>query len=252
MEKVQLCPQQGQDKSQCQSFYSLLSLVLWSPQVATKWSQSPSRQLSLFPAALVAKFMWLLRPHGCGERTWEWVEWMHYWVEKRERLVLLEPTPADAGPGGARPKGSCISRWESRNEQRSASLVGWVRERERERERESERARVHFFVPLGLKPGAWVWDDQVLFEKNQSTSQTFTSFIWVYPLVRLTGLYGPAPSPVPPTFQYWKGEGGSVNPFGRAMLCFPGVWSCSFLVKQTGFCSPVCSAQCLVPFAPRF
>ena len=125
-------------------------------------------------------------------------------------------------------------------------------ERERERERESERARVHFFVPLGLKPGAWVWDDQVLFEKNQSTSQTFTSFIWVYPLVRLTGLYGPAPSPVPPTFQYWKGEGGSVNPFGRAMLCFPGVWSCSFLVKQTGFCSPVCSAQCLVPFAPRF
>ena len=46
--------------------------------------------------------------------------------------------------------------------------------------------------------------DQVLSQNNQSTSQTFVHFEWVYlptnpffPQVRLTGLFGPEPPPAP-------------------------------------------------------
>lgn len=53
------------------------------------------------------------------------------------------------------------------------------------------------FVPLGLYPGALIWDASGTFLKRP-TSQVSMGFEWVHTLL-LTGLHGPALPPLPPS-----------------------------------------------------
>ena len=70
-----------------------------------------------------------------------------------------------------------------------------MREREREREKENARKK-RSFVSLGLL--AWAWKRP---EASSNWPMSFPSFhellIGLYPLDRLTDLYGPAPDLAP-------------------------------------------------------
>ena len=74
--------------------------------------------------------------------------------------------------------------------------------------------RESFFVPLALEPGAWVWDGPGAFSKEPINFQNFHG-LWMglYPLVRLTGLFGPARPCASQQFGTEVAKGGELIPW---------------------------------------
>ena len=120
-------------------------------------------------------------------------------------LFPLEPMQPAMGRVAARPTWSLIPYRSAETNQASESWGGQKRKRT-------------FLFPWGYNQEHGFGVDQELSQKNQSTLLTCSLGMGLYPLVWLTGLYGPAPSPGPPTIWYWKGEGGSVNPLSGEVL----------------------------------
>ena len=119
--------------------------------------------------------------------------------------LKLSPFVAHAvccGPSSCYPTWSHAPRWESLAT--NAAGAGYEREIKRERERA-------LFPPLELLL-AWVWGGPDAFSKEPISFPIFPDLIGLHPLVRMTGLCGPAPPPVPPSNPVPEGEGGGLIP----------------------------------------
>ena len=87
-------------------------------------------------------------------------------------------------------------------------------ERERERERECASKHMQLLYSLGIIL-AWVWEGPGGFSKEPNNFPSFHRLlIGLHPLVRLTGLYDPAPPPYTPNTRSGTrgGKGGVLIP----------------------------------------
>ena len=235
MEKVQSCLQWGRDEGHCPEF--LLRVKAQSRPAPGQFSVCSQR----LPIAVLRYAGSLLEcvgslyaamGHAAVKAPWPWTEqvcapckcgplWGRERESERASLVLLERSLLQA-PVATSPTWSHAPCREIVHELMGKCVTRWVG------------------GGLLCSPGIirfGLGKDQKLFQNDQSTSQVFMGFGWVYmPELDWQASMAQHLPLCSPTIQYWRGGGRSVNPFGGALLQYPGVGSCSFLVDITGSC----------------